>query len=208
MANPENIEKMQFVVDSLQANPDVVVVGGYEHNYLKDGQMPTPNGFWSRTLDIYTHPKDPIYDADELNEFMYGLVPELEPTCSDRFRQYGDRRSGTLELGKLYYDEAIGTVATSAVVQLKEGLSIVRAGILTPGWATSRTADLLQRTWVRVFPDAGHLADAAEGENEYRIPRSDLGKRGNGHVVADLFTTPMLGGVIEGSTSPVAELEA
>lgn len=193
MANPESVEKMQVVVDSLRTNPDIVVAGGFERNYLQTGEWPNPNGYWSRTLDIYTHPKKPIYDAEELNDFMFGLVPELEPTCSDRFRGY-DRE---LELGKLYYDESIGKAALTATVELKEGLSIVRAGVLTPEWEANRTLDLKQRTWVRVFPDEGHLLDAAEGKNEYRIPRNELGRSAGGRVVAGLFETPMLGGVIE-----------
>ncbi len=193
MANPESVEKMQVVVDSLRSNPDVVVAGGFERNYLQTGEWPNPNGYWSRTLDIYTHPKKPIYDAEELNDFMFGLVPKLEPTCSDHFRGY-DR---VLELGKLYYDESIGKAALTATVELKEGLSIVRAGVLTPEWEASRTLDLKQRTWVRVFPDEGHLLDAAEGKNEYRIPRNELGRSAGGSVVAGLFETPMLGGVIE-----------
>ncbi len=207
MANPESVEKMQVVVDSLRANPDVVIVGGNEINNLSSGRWPNPSGYWSRTLDIFTHPIDPIYNADELNEFMFGLVPQLEPTCSDRFRG-GGRKDGSLELGKLYYDECIGTAALSATVQLKNGLSIVTAGTLAPEWEITRNLDLEQRTWVRVFPDAGHLADAAEGNNLYSIPVSELRRRGAGRVVASLFHTPMLGGVIEAVVNPVAELGA
>ena len=204
MASPESAEKMQVVVDSLRANPDIVVVGGHESNYLQTGQWPNPNGYWSRTLDILTHPVVPIYNADELNEFMFGLVPELKPTCYDRFRG-GSRKDRELELGKLYYDEIIGTAALSATIKLKAGLSIVEAGEFASEWSASRTLDLRQRTLVRVYPDAGHLADAAEGRNEYRIPMNELRRRGAGRVVARLYQTPMLGGVIEAGVSPAAK---
>ncbi|MGC1176598.1 MAG: hypothetical protein WA843_00870 [Candidatus Saccharimonadales bacterium] len=205
MANPESAEKMQIVVDSLRANPDVVIVGGYEKNYLASGEWPNPDGYWSRTLDIYTHPKNPMYNVDELNELMFSLVPELKPTLSDRFRG-GERQDGELELGKLYYDEAIGTAALSATVQLKEGLSVVRSGLLTPQWKVEETKKLNQRTWVRVFPDAGHLADAAVGHNKFRIPTEELFKRSTGRIVSSLFEAPMLGGVIEAKQPQ--ELEA
>lgn len=201
MANQESVELMQVVVDSLRANPDVVVVGGYERISLSTGKWPNPDGYWSRTLNIFTHPKDPIYTADELNMFMFGLVPELEPTCSDRFRG-GSHGDLSLGLGTLYYDERIGTAALSATVQLREGLSAIRSGgILASEWSIEQTLDLRQRTWVRVFPDAGHLADAAEGQNQYSIPTVELRKRGAGRVVASLFQTPMLGGVIEANQS-------
>lgn len=208
MANAESVEKMQVVVDSLRSNPDVVVVGAHESTHLFTGEWPNPIGYWSRTLDIFTHPKEPIYKADELNEFMFGLVPELEPTTSDKFRG-GNHHDRTLELGKLYYDEHIGTAALSATVQLKEGLSVVRSGlVVAPEWSSSQTLDLSQRTWVRVFPDAGHLADAAEGRNQYNIPRHELRKRGAGRTVASLFQAPILGGVIEIENSQPLEIEA
>lgn len=198
MANPESAEKMQVVIDSLRNNPDIVVVGGFERNYLQSGNWPCPDGFWSRTLDIYTHPVKPMYDGEELNEFMFGLVPEIKPTCSDRFRGGKGRKENGLELGKLYYDESIGTAVLRATLQLKEGLSVVRAGVLEPEWNAGQTLDLKQRTWVRVFPDEGHLLDAAEGHNEYRIPRDELGRsRGGSRVVAALFEPSILGGVIE-----------
>ena len=37
MTSLESGEKMQMVVDSLRSNPDVVIVGGFEHNRLRDG---------------------------------------------------------------------------------------------------------------------------------------------------------------------------
>lgn len=193
MANPESVEKMQVVVDALRNNPDVVVAGGFERNYLELGEWPRPDGFWSRTLDIYTHPKEPIYNAGELNDFMHSLVPELEPTQFDSFRDWDSE----LALGKLYYDDYIGTAALSATVQLKEGFGMLRSGIVPPQWQVKRTLDLRQRTWVRVFPDEGHLLDAAENRNEYRIPRSEIGRSVGGRVVAALLEAPMLKGVTD-----------
>ncbi len=197
MSNPEQVEKMQTVVDSLRSNPDVVVVGGHEVNYLSSGEWPSPSGYWSRTLDIYTHPVKPLYRADDLNDFMFDLVPELEPTTSDKFYD----GTGELSLGKLYYDEVIGTAALSATVWLNEDISIVRNRILTPEWRTTRSIDLRQRTWVRVFPDAGHLANAAEGRNKHSIRRRELGANTNPRVVSSLLEAPMLGGTIDATAS-------
>jgi len=194
---------MQVVVDSLRANPDVVVVGAFESNNLSSGEW--PGSHWNRSLDIYTHPKDPLYTADELNRFMGGLVPELQPSCSDLFS--GGTRGEDLAVGILYYDEVIGTAALSAAVELREDLSIVRQGLVVPAWLSQQTLDLRQRTWVRVFPDGGHLADAATGINKYKIPTSQLGKRGRGRIVTRLFQAPTLGGVVDADRRP-EELEA
>ena len=196
---PKSTEKMKIVVDSLRANPNVVVVGGFEENHLQSGRWPRPAGFWSRTLDIYTHPTKPMYDAYQLNEFMFSLVPELEPTCSDKF--WGGNRliDRELQLGKLYFDEEIGRATLKATVSLDEGLSVVTTGVLEQTWDAEEDLRLEQRTWVRVFPDREHLLDAAQGVNEYRIPTSDLGRRhaDAGHTVAALLQTPMLGAVID-----------
>jgi hypothetical protein len=69
MSNAQSIERMQVVVDSLRDNPDIVVVGGYQRTYLSTGELPDSNENWSHTLDLYTHPKDPLYTAEELNKF-------------------------------------------------------------------------------------------------------------------------------------------
>lgn len=193
MTNAESGEKMQIVVDSLQNNPDVVVVGGIERNHLKAGRWPIAAGYMSRTLDIYTHPREPIYDADELNSFMFGLVPELKPTMVDPFGNWG----AELEMGKLYYDESIGRALLQATVELKNDMSVVRSGELAPGWQAGSSISLKQRTWVRVFPDEGHLIDAAEGTNECSIPSDQLGKSIGGRVVASLLKSPMLNSAIE-----------
>ncbi|HPR09763.1 MAG TPA: hypothetical protein PLT04_04295 [Candidatus Saccharibacteria bacterium] len=37
MTSPESGEKMQMAVDSLRSNPDVVIVGGFGYNRLRDG---------------------------------------------------------------------------------------------------------------------------------------------------------------------------
>lgn len=205
MAAFEGGEKMQFVVDSLRANPDIVVVGGIEQNYLETGRWPSPNGYWSHTLDIYTHPVEPLYDDESLNEFMYGLVPEIEPTQSDRARGGGKVKDGLfrshreeLSIGVLYYDECIGTAALSASVELKDGLSVVRSGALAKTWEVSKDIELKQRTWVRVYPNLGHVIDAAQGINQYRIPGEQLGNaQSNLAVAPDLMGSPTLGGFID-----------
>jgi hypothetical protein len=100
-----------------------------------------------------------------------------------------------LRLGMLYYDERIGTAALSGAVQVDEGFSAVRNGLIAHTWSTRQTLQLKQRTWVRVFPDAGHLADAAEDpDRRHKIPMSELSRRGAGRVVASLLQAPILGG--------------
>ncbi len=196
MRTPELQEKMHVVVDSLRANPDVVVVGGFEENYLTSGEWPRPNGYWSKTLDIFTHPSEQLDSADEYNDFMLSLVPELKPTSVDIFRRYDEKSE--LRLGKLYYDEKIGSMLLTSTVILDSGLSIVKNDGLEETWVVDQQKDLLQRTWVRVYPTAGHALDAARGINTYNIPANEIGKADDNQVVPDLYQSEMLGKVVKG----------
>lgn len=200
-----NSEKMVAVVDALRQNTDVEILGGLEENYLRTGEIPRPNGYWSRTLDIYTYPTEPIYSADELNELMFSLTPNVDPSMSDRFRD-SERE---LSLGKLYYDETIGTMSTVAVttsVDLNPGLSVVEADILEGEWTVSddpKVVNLQQRTWIRLFPDGGHAADAAEEINEYKIPRGQLGESGGRRLVPRLLESNLTGRIIEATAAEI-----
>ena len=196
MKTPESQEKMQVVVDSLRDNPDVVIVGGFEKNYLASGEWPHPNGYWSKTLEIYTHPTEQLNSVDEYNDFMLSLVPEVEPSAVDNFMRYDE--NSELRLGKLYYDEKIGSMLLSATVILDSGLSVVTHDGLEETWTVDRQEDLKQRTWVRVYPTAGHALDAAQGINEFNIPANQLGTADNDQIVPSLYQSEMLGKIVQG----------
>ena len=196
MKTPESQEKMQVVVGSLRDNPDVVIVGGFEKNYLASGEWPHPNGYWSKTLEIYTHPTEQLNSVDEYNDFMLSLVPEVEPSAVDNFMRYDE--NSELRLGKLYYDEKIGSMLLSATVILDSGLSVVTHDGLEETWTVDRKEDLKQRTWVRVYPTAGHALDAAQGINEFNIPANQLGTADNDQIVPSLYQSEMLGKIVQG----------
>ena len=195
MTYEDSLEKMQVVVNSLQENLDVTVVGGYEAFGLISGEWPERSlrlGRWEHELDIYAHPSIPIYDVSELNDFMLSLVPELTPDHIEHF-EVKERFGGKdLEFGHLtYYDKDIGSIALSASVQLNKGSTLVRAG-LEPEWQDKRTISLRQLTKLRVFPDGGHLANAAEGHDQFWVDVEELGKMGLGRVVPRLLESPTL----------------
>jgi len=149
MARGEPGEKMQVVVDSLQANQAVVVAGSFED---------PPTAVWrswgGRLLDIFAHPAQPIYDPEELNDFMFALV-DLSPSRLDYFHTVArnfEQKEERLALGRLCFDETLINTALSA-----------RA--------------LRSCTSLRLFPDGGHLSDATTGRNQYDIPTHELGQR-------------------------------
>lgn len=166
-------EKMKIIVNSLDANPRVVLWGGFErYQPVADG-LPLISGYFGHTLDLFTYPVDPTYKPKDLDDFMMGLIPELKPTSVDHFRQYGS----DLSLGKLYYDELIGRTALGSTAQ-------------SDGYKT--------RTWVNVFPDFNHLTDAVDGINRYNIPKRRLGRsKGSPALNMNAFRAPILDKIIK-----------
>jgi hypothetical protein len=164
MARGETVEKMQVVVKSLAINPAVVVVGGFEHSPVsRQRRSPQAVGGSSRILDIFAHPREPIYDPEGLNDFMFGLVT-VTPTRLDYFHLIAkgfEQHKERLALGRLCFDETVANTALSDMA-------------------------LTRCTTLRVFPDAGHLLDAANGHNQHDIPTDELGQRIGAHMLADL----------------------
>jgi hypothetical protein len=114
-------------------------------------------------IDIFAHPRKPIYDPEGLNDFMFGLVT-LTPTRLDYFHtiaQGFEQPTRRLALGRLCFDETVANTALAG-----------RA--------------LAMSTSLRVFPDAGHLLDAVHGHNPYDIPVAELGQRANTPIIPEV----------------------
>jgi hypothetical protein len=100
MTHGELNQKTQAIVDELWSNPDVAV------------GPPEPRRYNGNKLafDILACPVQPIYDPEELNDFMQGMVGAL-PSCLDYFSEHlegGDRPvDRRLVLGRLCFGETL-----------------------------------------------------------------------------------------------------
>ena len=161
----------QQLKEGLLADPRVFFAGEILHSPYGAG--------WMEAVDIIVAPTKPIYDADRLNEFMDSFIPGLPRSARDEARKY-DKKSD-FQLGKLYFDETLGTtkreirITTTTV----EPEALERAGVHI-GESHETEEELLQRrTWVRVYPDANSAQTVAEyerGVNEGTIePNSTFG---------------------------------
>lgn len=152
--------KIDAVREQLQANPNVYFAGEI-HCYHSGAPE---NSYWTETVDLIVAPTIPQFDADELNVFMNSLITDVELSNRDSARS---RFDGGLELGKLYYDETIGSISkvTLTTIETTEPEIIQRAE-RTVGESRSERQDKMQRrTWVRVYPDRISAAAAYEYEN-------------------------------------------
>ncbi|MDP3729688.1 MAG: hypothetical protein Q8R26_02990 [bacterium] len=162
------MSKLTHVRKALEDNPSITIVGAPERNYL-----PGRDGYWSHTIDFHVAPKTGgVYTAKELQELMISLIPGLEPTRRDDFREW-DRE---MEFGKVYFDEDIGTEAVRHEIVLIDEDMFSSGGFVDGKRIIERTEKVERRTWVRLFPNAQIAAAALEGENKYRIPKSELTK--------------------------------
>jgi hypothetical protein len=113
-----------------------------------------------------------VYTAKELQALMMSLVPELEPTSKDNFREWDSE----MEFGKLYFDEDIGTEAVRHEIVLTDEDMFSSSGFIDGKQIIELTEKVQRRTWVRLFPNAQIAVAALEGENECRIPKNELVK--------------------------------
>ncbi len=161
------MSKLAIVRQALETNPEVVIVTVQERNYLPDR-----DGYWSHTMDFFVAPTKGIYTADGLQDFMMGLIPDLKPTCTDRFWQ----GSESLEFGKLYFDEKIGNEQITRICTLADQELLNASGFMDGKRKIEETEDYQRRTWVRLFPDQKIAADILEGklDGEYHINMDHL----------------------------------
>ena len=156
--------KIELVREKLQANSEVFVAGEI-HEYDARAQ-----GFssFTETVDIIISPVKPLFDVDELNTFMDSLFDEKEVSSRDAARTY---QEDGMELGKLYFNEVIGSVRTESVITVEttEPETLQRAGRETGKFERVIEDDLRRRTWVRVYPDpisASVMAEYLQGESD------------------------------------------
>lgn len=125
-------------------------------------------GGWVETVSIIVAPTPPIYDIEKLNRYMGSLV-ETEPTSCDLAYPYGD--DGGIHLGRLYFDEEVGTRQDeiTTIVTAAQPDVLERAGIQPGTLHRTKQRSLQRRTWVRPYPDttvAKLTADYERGVRE------------------------------------------
>ena len=151
--------KIDFVREQLRANPEVHFAGEV-HHYHSDAPE---RGYWTETVDIIISRVNPIFNAGELNAFMDSLIADIEAFSRDGARERGD---GGFELGKLHFDEVIGSIQTVTVttIESSEPETLLRADRVVGELRTETNQVLRRKTKVRVYPDSVSASLVAEYE--------------------------------------------
>ena len=87
---------MRIVVDELLHNPAVIVGGLRSDPGDPDGSA----------LNVFTCPLEPIYDSEELNDFMQEMVTP-KPSYIDYFSDSFETVDKLLMLGRLGFNESV-----------------------------------------------------------------------------------------------------
>jgi len=150
------MSKLSIIRKSLEEDPEVVIAKVFERNYL-----PGRIGYWSHTMDFWVAPKNGLYTAGELQEFMLSLVPKgLGPTLIDNFSQHGEK--SVLDFGKLYFDEQIGEEKVTRTCTLTDKELLNVSGFVDGKTTIEETQPYVRRIWVKPFPDEAFVRYALE----------------------------------------------
>ena len=173
------MNKLNLVNKHLREISDVEIVDVIENNSVAYARMHS----WSQTMDYLVAPKEGLYTADELQDFMLTLIPaDLKPTSKDHFRQYSE----SLEFGKLYFDEKIGEEKQTRILTLTDSDLLNSVEMVDGGYenvygfddkgvkVVETTGDLMRRTWVRVYPCVEYIKDLQDGKLSFGGYRTDV----------------------------------
>lgn len=108
---------------------------------------------WPHRVDFYIAPKEGIYSADGLNQFMDSLFPDIQPDHKSYFMQTKD----ALIAGALCFDEKIGEEIVRVERDVRATDSEFAAGIESQKGSLHSfnvsIRDYMRRITVRPFPN-------------------------------------------------------
>lgn len=152
----QKISLLRHVREGLQTNRGVYFAGEILHSNYGSG--------WLEAVDIIVAPVKPIYDASKLNKFMDSLIPEIPRSARDE--AYKISEGSDFSLGRLYFDETIGTTRKEIKITTTtvEPEALKRAGVSIGESHETKDEQLQRRIWVRVYPDVNSAQLVAEYE--------------------------------------------
>lgn len=156
--------KYEQILKRFQRNSDVVIVADQQDNFLPNG------GFFYHFVYLYIAPKNGIYTAEKLQEFMLSLAPELRPDVANNFIDYNDE----IERGRLFFDENIGTEHIHREIILTDKSMFSSNGLVNGKASIKETKQIVRRVIVEIFPDCLLAKKALRDGISRRVDKDDL----------------------------------
>lgn len=153
---------------ALKRHSNIEIVGICDENHL-----PHRRDSWSQTIDYIVAPRRGVYDEAKLQTMMMALTPGLRPSAMDEFTEV----NGEIRVGKLYFDEEIGTEVIRRELLLSDSDLFSYEGFEGGKQIIEETKPLTRRTWVTLYPNVPIAAAVFRGDLSYfRIPKSEIDK--------------------------------
>lgn len=168
-----NTSKLEIVVQSLNSNPNAVITDREDGTYLNGNYWRTPHiepKSYVHVIGFRVAPKQGLYTVKELQAFMDGLVPDLEPFKKEDFKKESWLGLGKLYCGKLLFSEDIGHEIRGIEIHNTHGLEgfMAKDGFGDDGtkiFPETPELKLYRLIAIEIFPDV-HIAQARENNDQ------------------------------------------
>ena len=141
------MSKLQTIRGALESNPDAVIVKSYD---IKSNRVFTNiYGHYAQFVNYFVAPKTEVQDINpgslsELERFMLGLVPDLEPNQVKKFearrKGWRSREYVITRLGSVSFVEEVGEVVSELKLTDEELSQWHKSSQKTPPTTDSRDA--------------------------------------------------------------------
>lgn len=149
------MSKFAQVKKALQDNPDIVIVGIHQENYLPDRSARYENCGY--IVDIVVAPKAGSKDtAKELQEFMIKLASGTKPTVVTNFWDAGYM----IGLGNILYCEDIGTETIRNEIIIDDKSIPLPDGFIDSRFVGECTQKIQRWLWVHPYPNIRAATEA------------------------------------------------
>lgn len=156
------MSKLRTVRTALETNPDVVIVHvSDEKNFqnLPENPKRWESRLFTHLVEFFVASRQGLYTADELQTFMEGLVPGLEPKAYNKPYQ----TDKILYFGKLFYDEIIWEERIARKITITDPDLQGLEGVVNGKRTIIEDRNFSRRILVRPFPDEKLARDILSG---------------------------------------------
>lgn len=161
------MSKLAEIKKHLANNPDLVIVQTRDNNYL-----PGKKNGWSHEVELFISPKNGLYSADELQEFLTSLIPNIETNDEVKFNQ-GEH---ILTFGRLYFLEEVGNKTVHADITLTEEAALTCPDFVDGKISFDLNEKLYRSICIRLFPNlkVAKIAITGSVKSQIQISNTDL----------------------------------
>jgi len=135
------------ILKAINANDNAVLIG--EPKLSDSGLLESQTGLHiAEKVYLFVAPKESMYSAEELNEFMQTAVPRLDPAYSRPYEKQDENHYAT---GLLTFDEKVGKYVTIKILAIND--PYLRNRFTDQPVRSEEEKAIIRRIYVHFLPD-------------------------------------------------------